>query len=317
MTKEPNFDVHDGEKNFNAIMNNIEKLDPSFQIPVIQVPSHVRLDPNAIPIRYKDYPHDLYNLHKERRVGDFEIRKLTIPIGKTLQHYTSELGMCRCRFKTPFPTVQLHQIVQDGRVLDVQDGVWMSDTPMEFETTKNAVNNSKGDVLECGIGIGMFVHYASKRDEVKSITIVEQEKDVVDLVYPVVKNKKTNTIIGDAIEFLKNTDKKFDFIHIDIWASVTTPYLEIDKVLKIARKKLKPKGIVSCWLEENAENVKKKIKKGIKNGTIKQSKGDLIVNGEPCGSCGKTTRFDFGGLCMDCADDMGLTDFAKKYLKGN
>ncbi len=305
-------DLVDGENIHHAIIDNIEnikKQNPSFQIPVVSIPSHVKLDTNAITIRYKDYPHDLYDLHKERRVGDFEIRKLTIPIGATLQHYTNESGMCRCKFKTPFPTVQLHQIKQDGRVLNAEDGVWMSDTPFEFETTKNAINNSKGDVLECGIGIGMFVLYASKRDQVKSITIIEQEKDVIDLVYPVVKNKKTSVIKEDAIEFIKTTNRKFDFIHIDIWASVTTPYLEIDKVLKIARKILKPNGKVSCWLEENKKNVMKKIKGGI----VESNK--LIVNGEPCASCGKTTRYDFGGLCMDCADDMGLTKFAKKYLK--
>ncbi len=306
--------ILDGERIPRLISDNVENLNPSFQIPVIAIPSHVKLDPNAIPIRYKDYPHDLYNLHKERRVRDFEIRKLTVPIGATLQHYTSESGMCICRFKTPYPTVQLHQIVQDGRVLDVEDGVWMSDTPFEYETTKNAINNSKGDVLECGIGIGMFVHYASKRDQVKSITIVEQEKDVIDLVYPVVENKKTSVIKGDAIEFIKTTDRKFDFIHIDIWASVSTPYLVIDKVLKIARKKLKPNGIVSCWLEENKINVIKKIKGKIKDGLIESSE-EFIINGEPCASCGKTTRKDFSGLCMDCADDMGLTKFAKIFLK--
>lgn len=300
--------VEDGEKIFNTIVDNREQLHPDAMIPVIRIPKHVKLDKNAIPVRYRDYPHDLYELHKEKRVGDFEIRKFTIPIGKALQFYTKELGMCRCIFKTPYKTVQLHQIVQDGKVLSLEDGVWMSDTPMEFETTDNATKLAKGDVLECGLGIGLFTYYASKKESVKSITTIEKEKDIIDLVYPVIQNKKTKVINADAIEFLKTTNKKFDTIHIDIWAGILH-YKEFEPMIKLARTKLKPNGIVTCWLDDNWKKIKKDLKKGI------MKNNGMVINGNPCLTCGKTTRFDFGGFCMDCADGLGMSDFGKKILR--
>jgi len=140
----------------------------------------------------------------------------------------------------------------------------------------------------------------ARKNKVRSITIVEKEKDVIDLVYPIIKNRKTNVIESEAISFIKNTEQKFDTIHIDIWGDIL-PYKELDTILKIAKKKLKPNGIVTCWLDDVWKIIKKNVKKGARD-----SKG--IGYYDPCITCGKILRNDFGGFCMDCADGLGISD---------
>ena len=243
------------------------------------------------PIVNKDYPKDLYNLYKNKKIRKFEIRKITIPKHTEQQFYDEKEGMCRCVFVDNYKSVQLREGKED---------IWMSDTPMEYETTKNSIELAKGDVLECGIGIGLFTYYASKKNKVRSITIVEKEKDIIDLVYPVIKNRKTNVIESEALSFIKNTEKKFDTIHIDIWSDIL-PYKELDPILKLAKKKLKPNGIVTCWLDDVWKIIKKNVKKGART-----SKG--IGYFDPCITCGKILRNDYGGFCMDCADGLGISD---------
>lgn len=246
-------------------------------------------------IRTKDYPHDLYHLHKNKKVGKFELLKRTIPKGFELQFYKDGIGMCRCIFDTPYRTIAL---LEDSNT-------WMSDTPMEYETNHKAIELAKGDVLECGLGIGLFTYYASKKNQVKNITIVEETQDIIDLVYPAIKNKKTKIINEKVKPFIKHTKKRFDMIHVDIWESLL-PYREIDSMLKLAKRVLKPNGVVVCWLDDVWEIIKKNVNQG-----ARQNKG-FQFNIAPCHTCAKTDRFDFGGFCMDCADDLGISELFLK-----
>lgn len=243
------------------------------------------------PVVRKDYSHDLYDLYQNKKKGKFEIRKVTIPSGTEQQFYTKKDGMCRCVFVNDYPTVQLRER---------NDSIWMSDTPFEFETVKKALQLSKGKVLECGLGIGMFTFFASRKPSVKSITIVERENDVIDLVYPVVKNSKTDVINSDITEFLKSTEMKFDMIHIDIWADIL-PYKEFKPLIRLAEKRLEKKGVIVCWLDALAEQVFTRLSKG-----MIESKGFAVY--PPCITCGKIFRNDYGGLCMDCADGLNISE---------
>ncbi len=253
-----------------------------------------------VPVSYNQYPHDLYKLHKKNSVGKFAIKKITIPEGKELQHYTKKKGMCRSVFLTSYKTVQLIQPDGDG----ILDSVWMSDTPMEYETNQRPIDEALGDVLECGLGIGLFTYYASKKRLVKSITIIEKEQDVIDLVYPKIKNEKTKMIKQDAVEYLMKTKQKYDLIHVDLWADIVH-YKEMQPIINIAKKKLKPNGIVICWLDEFLQVVMKQLKLGKRT-----SSG--IGYFPPCITCGKILRNDYGGFCMDCADGLGISELGMK-----
>lgn len=250
----------------------------------------------CVPVLNSSYSKDLYNIHKNKKIGNYEIRKITIPKNTEQQFYDEKIGMCRCVFVDNYKTVQL----REG-----EHNIWMSDTPMEFETNKRGIKLAKGNVLECGIGIGLFTYFASKKKNVKKITIVEKQKDVIDLTYPVIKNKKTNVINSDISDYLKITKEKFDMIHIDIWADIL-PYKEFQPLINLAKKRLNKDGVIICWLDGLKELVFNRLKKGVIDF---QGFGQY----PPCTTCGKIFRTDYGGLCMDCADGLGVSEiFGRK-----
>ena len=243
------------------------------------------------PVLNSDYRKDLYNIHENKKIGNYEIRKITIPRNTEQQFYTDKDGMCRCVFVDDYQSVQL----REGKY-----NIWMSDTPMEFETNKKGIKLARGNVLECGLGIGLFTYFASKKKNVKMVTIVEKQKDVIALVYPVIKNNKTDVINSDVSKFLRDTKQKFDMIHIDIWADIL-PYKEFTPLVKLATKRLTKNGVIVCWLDALKEQVFNRLSKG-----IIESSG--FAQYPPCMTCGKIYRTDYGGLCMDCADGLGISE---------
>src|SRR5574344_306407 len=86
---------------------------------------------------------------------------------------------------------------------------WMVITPNEIETMKEPIKKSFGHVLTYGLGLGYFAYMASLKDEVSDITIIENDKNIIDLfnkyIYPQFKNKDKIKIINkDAFEYAKS-----------------------------------------------------------------------------------------------------------------
>ena len=79
------------------------------------------------------------------------------------------------------------------------------------------------NVLIIGGGDGGILREAIKHKNIEKVTMVEIDKDVVNacsLHMPKLNDgafasKKANVIIGDGVEFVKNTNEKFDVILID------------------------------------------------------------------------------------------------------
>jgi spermidine synthase len=77
---------------------------------------------------------------------------------------------------------------------------------------------------------------------------VEIEKEIIELVFNQIKTSKMSIIQADAWKYLVETDKKYDFIYIDIWSSVTMK--EIEKAIELGKRCLKPNGEIRCWVQE-------------------------------------------------------------------
>lgn len=107
-------------------------------------------------------------------------------------------------------------VSQNGRV-------WMSVTPNEINTMRRPIKNACGNVLTFGLGLGYFAYMCSLKNDVKSVTIVETDKTVIDLftkyILPQFENKKKIKIINqDAYKFLKTMDDNtFDYVFVDIY----------------------------------------------------------------------------------------------------
>lgn len=134
----------------------------------------------------------------------------------------------------------------------------MSDTKFELSSNRRFLYHSNGDVLVAGMGIGMVIVPLLHRDDVRSITIVEREQDVIDLVLPHIKkmdNENKIRIIRSDIFDLHLPDRKFDTIYFDIWDKSTLSNLSEINDLRIrfagnmVDRRLNPSAWMGAWME--------------------------------------------------------------------
>ena len=108
----------------------------------------------------------------------------------------------------------------------VNGGIMMSDTRWERITNAAVLSNAHGHVLIGGLGIGMVVFAIlgiKPRSLVKSVTIVEKNPDVFDLVTPhLPKDKRLKVVLGDIFTWQPELPKgeKFNCIYFDIWPNL-------------------------------------------------------------------------------------------------
>jgi len=110
-----------------------------------------------------------------------------------------------------------HAVCEGGRE-------WMTLLPNETATTSYAVERSRGRVLTFGLGLGYFAFMASEKPSVASVTVVERDKDVIDLftrcILPQFPNRDKITVTGsDAFDYAETqmAEGHFDTIFTDIW----------------------------------------------------------------------------------------------------
>jgi len=189
------------------------------------------------------YPFTMSKILKQGRVGKFVLEKTVISKGTIVDSYerlTGIMSKTRCSFDRP-----VMRLTEDGNT-------WMSDNPFEVESLMGAFEAARGDVLTGGLGLGLLPTLI--KDRVISIDIVELSQAVIDLVFHQVATEKMRIIHDDIFHYLKTTDKRYDFICIDVWQDTLLPLLENDEAKKLAQRCLKPGGKAWCWLEETCDN---------------------------------------------------------------
>lgn len=244
-------------------------------------------------IHIKDYTMALYNKLNEAEEGNFKITKTIIKKGTGLTTY-SPLGFFYFdKFGGDFHSVRLEE---DG-------GVWMSDTPMEQESLRITSVLARGDMLIIGLGLGLLPILIKTHNRlVNTITIIEKNPEVVKLVYDKIKFRKTSVEVCDGEDYLTHTSRKFDFIYVDMWGSIIASLKQIDYWTNLAKRCLRENGEVRCWLQELYDRIKDKLPKEPTAPTKPAGIHD------PCLICGKKLRNDYAGLCMDCADELGVSE---------
>lgn len=116
---------------------------------------------------------------------------------------------------------------------------WMSITPNEIETMEEAIKGMYGDVVTYGLGLGYFAYMASLKEEVRSVTIVEIDKEVINLfkknILPLFKNKEKIKIVNmDAYKHAQE-DNHYDCAFVDLWHDASDglwSYLDFCKLEK-------------------------------------------------------------------------------------
>lgn len=247
-------------------------------------------------INVRNYTTVMSKKLEESECGNFSITKAVISKGTVMRTYTPHGFFYHDRFNRDFPTVKL----KEGK-----ESIWMSDTPLEQEALRVPTVLAHGDVLVLGLGIGLFPTLLRMRNKaVDSITIIERERDVIKLVYDKVRFRKTRVIECEAKKYFAEDcwGLEFDFIYIDVWGGIISPIKEIDEWTELAKHCLKEGGEVRCWLQELYDRIKHKLPKEPTEATSEVGFHD------PCLICGKKLRNDYAGLCMDCADELEVSE---------
>lgn len=153
--------------------------------------------------------------------------------------------------------------------LQIDGELFMSDTPMELNSNSGIIEKANGSVLIGGLGIGLLLLNLQEKlndGTITEIVVVENNKDVIDLVGPYYKNPKIKIHHADIFDLVEDPafkGRKFDTIYLDIWASLNEDVYEEMKVLQRAFKrrflnKENPDCYINCWMKDFLASRKKK-----------------------------------------------------------
>lgn len=138
----------------------------------------------------------------------------------------------------------------------------MSDTSMEQRTNLRFCSKAYGDIIIGGLGIGMIVMAIQDKPEVKSITVIEKNQEVIDLVASQLDfNEKVNIICSDVFEWKPERGVKYDMAYMDIWNWINEDIYKKEiqplkrKYARFLRgKDINPNRFNECWAEYQAKN---------------------------------------------------------------
>jgi hypothetical protein len=149
--------------------------------------------------------------------------------------------------------------------------VVMSDSWMERDTNKDFAVNATGDVLIAGLGLGLIILAIQGKPEVRSITIIEKDKELGEFVLKQLSQRllsKVKIVYADIFKY--KTDRKFNTIYFDIWNKLGNPkdYAQMTTLKKrFKRNRVKPikQSPISCWREADMRRLSEPKRSG---GTV-------------------------------------------------
>lgn len=184
---------------------------------------------------------NMADILEDRKIGNFEVSQFEI----TENHF-------RAVYRDGIPVGRYVRLMQDGKCV-------MSDTPMEKRTNMEFCRRAHGNVLIGGLGIGMIILAIQDKDEVDHITVVEKNKEVIDLVVDQLPlNDKVDVVHADVFTYAPT--EKYNTIYMDIWNWVNSDVYkkEMKPLISRYRKYLVPKSedenrYIDCWCKIQAK----------------------------------------------------------------
>lgn len=120
----------------------------------------------------------------------------------------------RNRIKVEPTMANIHVIDDDGYVWDVV----MEDSRSELEKHLPIWMSAKGHVLKTGLGLGCVVRGLMVNDDAEKITVIEIDKDIIDVVGKQFEgDERVEIIHADATKFDYRSIDKIDIAWHDIW----------------------------------------------------------------------------------------------------
>ena len=101
---------------------------------------------------------------------------------------------------------------------------WMTLTPVDLDTSEEAIAAAFGRVVTFGLGLGYYAYMVSEKETVESITVIEKSPDVIRLfkkhILPQFPHKeKVKIVEADAFEYAEKQmpGEHFDIAFVDTW----------------------------------------------------------------------------------------------------
>ena len=130
----------------------------------------------------------------------------------------------------------------------------MTLTPVDLDTSDDAIERAHGNVVTFGLGLGYYAYMVSEKPSVESITVVEKSEDVIRLfkkhILPQFPHReKVKIVHRDAFEYAAESCPicNYDVAFVDTWrdASDGAPMYRRMKALEC----LSPNTEFIYWIE--------------------------------------------------------------------
>lgn len=156
-------------------------------------------------------------------------------------------------FKSPLPYLAISK----------NKTIWMSITPSEIDSMEKEIKEAKGKVITFGLGLGYYAYMVSLKNDVESVTIVDNDDDIIDLfltyILPQFEFKnKIHVVKSDAFKFLTNSLQEYDYAYFDLWHSPTDGLMMYLKIKPYEKKN--PHTKFAYWLNESIEAMYRRCK---------------------------------------------------------
>lgn len=131
---------------------------------------------------------------------------------------------------------------------------WMTLTPIDVDTVTEAIDEAHGNVITFGLGLGYYTYMVSRKENVKSVTVIEKNPDVIklftDMILPRFTDKdKVKIINADAFLYAENImpGEDYDYAFVDTWRDASDGLPMYERMRELEH--LSPKTKFSYWIE--------------------------------------------------------------------
>ncbi len=218
-------------------------------------------DIKSLFIEKKDYIDNPYlkNISfKDIKLKDFSYETITIEKGYLFN--IDEIQDDKNKELNDYMILRAYKQDTDMTFLKQGKQEWMMASISEFRTNDPYAKKAHGNIITFGLGIGYFVYMASLNENVKSITVIEKSKEVIELFNQIkdqFPNKQINIINGDAFDYFNEQYlKQFDYIYVDIYQNNVDGRFMIEKLLE---QYLPPFHSCNFWIENSCLSIVKSL----------------------------------------------------------
>ncbi len=151
---------------------------------------------------------------------------------------------------------QIERQDDGSTVLSIRGVPYMSDTPLEEVTNREFVEAARGDVLIAGLGLGFALRPVLAKPEVATVTVLEIEQDVLDLVGARLQacpgGEKLRLVRADVRQWQPRLT--WDVIYFDIWPDIAQAnHAEMLALHERYRPCLREGGWMRSWTQDLLE----------------------------------------------------------------